>query len=119
MEQVNKFKNLKELVEIWAKEKGIMEKATPLTQHGKTEEEVNELGISLIAQNNDLKMFLLDGKEVDTNHEIKDAIGDIMVTLIIQAKMQKLEIIDCLEMAYNTISKRKGKMINGVFVKSK
>jgi len=117
MEQINKFRDLKELIEVWASEKGILDKATPLTQHGKTEEEVNELGISLIAQKNGLKTFTIDGKEVNTEHEIKDAIGDIMVTLIIQSKMQNIEIIDCLQLAYNTISKRTGKMIDGTFVK--
>jgi hypothetical protein len=40
-----------------------------------------------------------------------------MVTLIIQAKMQALSIEQCLESAYNVISKRTGRMINGQFVK--
>jgi hypothetical protein len=43
--------------------------------------------------------------------------GDIMVTLIIQAKMQNVSLEYCLESAYNVISKRTGKMINGQFVK--
>ena len=48
---------------------------------------------------------------------IIDAIGDIMVTLIIQAKLQDLSLEECLESAYNVIAERKGKMINGQFVK--
>ncbi len=56
---------------------------------------------------------------MNTEYEIKDAIGDILVTLIIQSKMQNLDILDCLRIAYDTISKRKGKMIGGVFVKEK
>ena len=43
--------------------------------------------------------------------------GDIMVTLIIQAKMQDLSLEECLESAYNVIAKRTGKMVNGQFVK--
>jgi hypothetical protein len=43
--------------------------------------------------------------------------GDILVTLIIQAKMQGVSLETCLEGAYNIISKRTGKMINGQFVK--
>ena len=43
--------------------------------------------------------------------------GDIMVTLIIQAKMQGLSLEECLESAYNVITKRTGRMINGQFVK--
>jgi hypothetical protein len=39
------------------------------------------------------------------------------VTLIIQAKMQGLDLNECLGSAYNVISKRTGKMVNGTFVK--
>lgn len=35
------------------------------------------------------------------------------------AKTYDLELTDCIEFAYNTISKRKGKMIDGSFVKEK
>lgn len=45
--------------------------------------------------------------------------GDQLVTLIIGAHMNGLNLIDCLESAYNVISKRTGKMINGQFVKDK
>jgi len=48
-----------------------------------------------------------------------DAIGDITVTLIIQAEMQGLDFQDCLQAAYDVISKRTGKMIDGQFVKDK
>jgi len=40
-----------------------------------------------------------------------------MVTLIIQAEMQNVCIEDCLQQAYGVISKRTGKMENGMFVK--
>ncbi|MGQ1934959.1 hypothetical protein [Ornithobacterium rhinotracheale] len=35
------------------------------------------------------------------------------------ANQQKIDLIDCLESAYNVIKNRKGKMINGQFVKEK
>ena len=91
-----------ELVEQWAEEKGILSKATPLTQAVKTQEEVNELYHAILDDNRD---------------EIKDAIGDIMVTLIIQCKMQGMDLQDCLESAYNVIKNRTGKMVDGMFVK--
>ena len=93
---------LEKQVEQWAKDKGILDKATPMAQALKTLEETTEL---LIAINN------------NDRDEIIDAIGDIMVTLIIQCKMQDLTLEECLQSAYNVISKRKGKMINGQFVK--
>ena len=45
--------------------------------------------------------------------------GDIMVTLIIQAKMQNISLEKCLESAYNVISQRTGRMVNGQFVKDR
>tara|TARA_R100000951_G_scaffold80393_1_gene68227 strand:- start:503 stop:808 length:306 start_codon:yes stop_codon:yes gene_type:complete len=89
-------------IEKWAQEKGILDKATPMAQALKTLEETTELCTAI--NNND-------------RAEIIDAIGDIMVTLIIQAKMQDLSLEKCLESAYNVISKRTGKMVNGQFVK--
>ena len=89
-------------VENWAEEKGILANATPIAQALKTLEETTELCTAI--NNND-------------RAEIIDAMGDIMVTLIIQAKMQGLSLEQCLESAYNVIAKRTGKMINGQFVK--
>jgi NTP pyrophosphatase (non-canonical NTP hydrolase) len=48
---------------------------------------------------------------------IKDAIGDMYVVLTILALQLDLDIEDCVAVAYNEIQDRKGKMINGVFVK--
>jgi NTP pyrophosphatase (non-canonical NTP hydrolase) len=90
-------------IQDWAEQKGIFESGTPIKQAFKTVEEVTELCNAII--DND-------------KEEIKDALGDILVTLIIQASMQNLELEDCLESAYNIIKNRKGKMINGQFMKS-
>ena len=46
-----------------------------------------------------------------------DDIGDCMVVLAIIAEQHGLTISNCLEHAYNDIKDRKGKMIDGVFVK--
>lgn len=97
-----KYQKLEKLVIEWAKEKGIIEKGTPLAQWNKTAEEVNELNDALFD---------------DNREEIIDALGDILVTIIIQAEMQGLKLEECLESAYNVIAKRKGKMIDGQFVK--
>lgn len=92
------------VIEEWAHEKGIMSKATPMAQALKTLEECTEL------------LTAIENKDRD---EIIDAMGDIMVTLIIQAKMQNVSLEACLESAYKIISKRTGKMVNGQFVKDK
>tara|TARA_R110000796_G_scaffold92618_2_gene196962 strand:+ start:5749 stop:6108 length:360 start_codon:yes stop_codon:yes gene_type:complete len=115
-----RFKILNNQVIDWAKDKGIFDKATPFSQHSKTLEEVEELSEAITAQYAGEKEFTNDKGELkNTDEEIQDAIGDILVTLIIQAKMQGLAIEQCLETAYNVISKRTGKMVDGVFVKDK
>lgn len=154
--------DLEPLVIKWAEKKGIFKNGTPYKQLLKTGEEILEL-LQAIEDNN------LD--------EIEDAIGDIVITLIIYAKMKEItckrdfknysfkaddtaahrlvtdysvllqtekfgkslkpiidmhemmiklhhiackynfNIWECLQSAYNVIKNRKGKMINGTFVK--
>ena len=96
------YNELQALVIAWATQKGILDKGTPLAQCGKTFEEVEEL-----------ETAILDGDKA----EIIDALGDILVTIIIQAEMHGLNLIECLESAYDVISKRTGKMVDGTFVK--
>lgn len=157
--------DLKILVEYWADKKGILEHGKPMKQLLKTLEEITELHTAI---------------EDDNLEEIIDAIGDVVVTLIIYAKMKSiklfpngseelsdstgtaqdpyflldncnklmqlekftndsvekyytvqmilfllnqianrfnLKIWECLHSAYKVISRRKGKMIDGQFVK--
>jgi NTP pyrophosphatase (non-canonical NTP hydrolase) len=97
------YNELEALVIAWAHQKGILDNGTPHAQAMKTWEETDEL-IQAIGSNN--------------KAEIEDALGDILVTIIIQAEMQGMSLVDCLESAYNIISKRTGKMVNGQFVKN-
>jgi NTP pyrophosphatase (non-canonical NTP hydrolase) len=87
----------------WARNKDIFSKGTPMAQALKTLEETTELCVAINAKD---------------EAEIKDALGDIMVTILIQAEMQGMSLEDCLESAYKVISKRKGKMVDGQFVKN-
>lgn len=96
------MEGLVQKVEEWASDKGILSKATTLAQSLKTLEEVTELVVAI---------------SINDREETIDAIGDIMVTLIIQCKMQGLSLEECLLAAYSVISKRTGKMVNGQFVK--
>ena len=68
----------------------------------KTYEEVDELNEAIFSKNRE---------------EAMDAIGDIIVTLIMQAELWDTNIFECLEGAYDVISKRTGKMVDGQFVK--
>lgn len=48
---------------------------------------------------------------------LKDGIGDTVVTLIILAQQHDMTIQECLHYAYDEIKGRKGKTINGTFIK--
>ena len=96
------YAELEALIIAWAAQKCILENGTAIAQASKTIEEVNELVEAIIK---------------DDKGEIVDALGDILVTIIIQAEMQGLKLTECLDSAYNVISKRTGKMVNGQFVK--
>lgn len=86
----------------WADERGLYKEGDLKTQNCKLMEEVGELSKAII-KNND---FL-----------IKDSIGDCVVVLTNLAHLHGTSIEECIEQAYNEISNRKGKMINGTFVK--
>src|SRR5690606_19259809 len=76
--------------------------ADPNKQALKLGEELGELFEGLVKGNEDL---------------IKDSIGDIYVVLTILSQQLGFTIEECIEMAYDEIKDRKGKMIDGVFVK--
>lgn len=84
----------------WGVDKGL---GDPKAQLNKVIEEVGEIA-----------------HEITRNRkgdELKDAIGDSFVTLIILSGICGYDPTDCLEIAYNTIKDRKGTTENGTFVK--
>lgn len=95
------FNTLKPLVEQWFVDRGL-DKRDGSGQLEKLQEEVDELKQAYI--------------EVNRDEEI-DAVGDILVVLIGYCLQRGLDIEQCLEVAYNVIKNRTGKVVNGVFVK--
>lgn len=98
MKLTNEFNPIRE----WAENKGIYQKGDTKTQYIKLLEESGELAKSILK--NDDEEFI-------------DAIGDCVVVLTNLAKLKGYNIEDCINSAYNVISKRTGKMQNGTFVK--
>ena len=86
----------------WADERGLYEKGDTKTQYLKLMEEAGELGRALLK---------------DNIEEQIDAIGDMVVVLTNLSELIDVPIEECIESAYEVISKRTGKMINGTFVK--
>jgi len=91
-----------DMIRDWAEDKGIYESGDPKTQYIKLMEEAGEVGRAILKE--DLP-------------EVKDGIGDMVVVLTNLAELCGLTIEECVESAYDVISKRTGKMKNGTFVK--
>ena len=85
----------------WFDEKGLSD---PVMQFAKLNEEVGEMAHELTRGNKD-------------TDEMKDAIGDTFVTLVGMAHHLGLDLSECINMAYQSIRNRKGKVIEGSFVK--
>ena len=107
-------------IEIWADQKGILKHASIVAQSLKTQEEAAELcgACSAYAALDGLDKFInLKNEKAHFKSEIADAIGDIFVTIVIQAKLNNLNFEVCVRDVLDIIEKRTGKMINGKFVK--
>lgn len=107
----------------WFHVKGIIENSNPLKQLEKTQEELTETRDAAvkIKHLNDLAhhggLYVTEDEIEDLIHEIKDGIGDTVVTLIGVCEMYGFTLEECLQQAYEVISKRSGKMVDGKFVK--
>jgi len=101
----------------WFHNKGIIANSNPLKQLEKTQEELTETrdAVVKLTHANELNNNQID----DLMNEIQDGIGDTVVTLIGICEMYGVTLEECLQQAYDVISKRTGRMENGVFVKDK
>jgi NTP pyrophosphatase (non-canonical NTP hydrolase) len=95
------FKELKPLIEQWFIDRDLHTKESG-RQLIKLEEEMLELKQAYKHRNRE---------------EVIDAIGDITVVLIGFCLQQGLDYEACIEAAYHEIKNRKGKVVNGIFVK--
>jgi NTP pyrophosphatase (non-canonical NTP hydrolase) len=85
----------------WFTEKGLHD---PVMQFAKLNEEVGEMAHELTRGRKD-------------SEEMKDSLGDVFVTLVGMAHHLDLDLSECINMAYQEIRYRKGKVIEGSFVK--
>ena len=87
-------------IEQWHYDRNLIDGASDKDQVCKLIQEVGELSDNVCKQ-----------------RDVADDIGDCMVVLINIAVRNNLTLEHCLEVAYNDIKNRKGKMIDGIFVK--
>lgn len=118
------FKDLKDKVLRWADDKDLLHAENADKQFMKFIEEVFEFKSEFdnwvffrerCGFAEDKELMYMEGKSLTVNSKLE--MGDIFVTLIILCEQIGIDPVECLSMAYEKISKRKGKTINGTFVK--
>ncbi|PTE79286.1 MazG-like family protein [Staphylococcus gallinarum] len=97
----NTLDQLVKQVEQWSKDKNL-DKGNPDRQALKFYEEAGEVGAALSRNKLD---------------DLKDGIGDTVVTLIILAQQHGMTLEECLQYAYDEIKDRRGRTINNTFIK--
>lgn len=108
------FENLRKKVIAWGEGKNLIHQEIAEKQFLKFIEEVFEFKTE-----SDLKNYMWNAgiAYADVTEPMALEMGDIFVTLIILCEQIGLNPIKCLDMAYEKIKDRKGKTINGVFIK--
>ena len=88
------------LIGQWHRDRNLIDGSSDKDQYLKLIQEAGELSDSLCKAK-----------------DIRDDIGDILVVLINIMVRNNLTIQECLSVAYGDIKDRKGRMIDGIFVK--
>ena len=91
---------LDNLIRSWHHDRNLIEGATDKDQYMKLIQEAGELSDNICK-----------------GRDISDDVGDMMVVLINIMERNGLSMEHCLQVAYNDIKGRKGKMVDGVFIK--
>jgi len=84
----------------WHHDRNLIEGSTDKDQFCKLMQEAGELSDNICKGN-----------------DVRDDIGDMIVVLINIAERNGLSLCDCLDQAWEDIKNRKGRMVDGVFVK--
>ena len=92
--------NLIRKITQWHHDRNLIEGATDKDQLAKLIQELGELSDNICKGN-----------------DIRDDIGDMLVVMINIMERNNITIEECLAVAYMDIKDRKGKMIDGIFVK--
>ena len=97
---ISETEELVDKITQWHHDRNLIEGSTDKDQYCKLIQEAGELSDNICK-----------GKDV------ADDIGDMMVVLINIAERNGLSLVDCLSKAWDDIKDRKGRMVDGVFVK--
>lgn len=107
------FEKLSKKIIKWAKDRDLLHEENADKQFMKFVEEVFEFKTEM-----DNVLSYTDPYVDEVVERMELEMGDIFVTLIILCSQLNLDPVSCLARAYEKIKDRKGKTINGTFIKS-
>lgn len=96
------FDNLIYAIAYWAEERNLIAGANSQAQVVKLFEEGGEVAAAVAR---------------GRHNALKDGIGDMVVVLTILALQNGTTLDECTQLAYDEIKHRKGRMVDGIFVK--
>lgn len=96
----SKVPQLVKFISEWHHARNLIDGATDQSQYVKLIEEAGELAAN-----------------ISRGRDISDDIGDMVVVLINIIERNGLTLEHCLQVAYDDIKDRKGRMVNGSFIK--
>ena len=97
------YANIEMKIIQWSEDRKIIPNSTPEVQLLKAMSEMGELADATIKKDQEA---------------IVDSVGDVMVCLINYCALQDINLVNCMEIAYDQIKNRKGRLLpNGVFQK--
>ncbi len=96
------FEELQSAIGQWAQDRNIDKFENRFQQLAKVQEELGELAGAVLKQKSETTI---------------DSVGDTLVTIIILCKQLGIDPVECLAIAYEEIANRKGKTVDGTFIK--
>ena len=97
-----KYNETSTLVKAWAEDKQLLDENNALKQFQKLMEEANEVFLELLTGDNEA---------------LKLEVGDLMIATNILCAVKGLDPEECFEKSYHKIKNRKGKTVDGRFLK--
>lgn len=104
------YYTLERLIRKWHEDRNLIEGSTSKDQVLKLLEELGELSQAVIQADS------YDTPEVP-KALIADAIGDMLVIMINICMRNNMSLVSCMDYAYEEIKDRKGKLVNGLYIK--
>lgn len=110
-------KNVTRISDVVQKPASMVANMSKVMQWGVERNITAEGGATALSQTKKMFEEVQEFVDAKTDEEAKDAIGDIFVVLIQMCRLRGYKLDGCLAGAWDEIKDRKGRMVDGVFVK--